>query len=182
MPERVLLAEYFTTEDPTLLFLVRADRDEPAVEVIDLPADEALRFAREGFGGGRSPRSVDLDAWQERFGPLVAPVADYSDEGDVVWFVPHGPLHYLPLHALQVGGRYLVERNPICYAPSASVMKYCKAKRTGRRDRALVVGDSRGDLAHAREEALAVAGLFGAPVPAGGRYQGRRRRAAPARG
>ena len=159
---RTLLAEYFMSGDLTLLFLVRADYKQPVIEAIDLSAEAALQFATESFGGGRSARSVDLDAWQERFGPLVAPVANHCDEGDIVWLVPHGPLHYLPLHALTVDGRYLIERNPVCYAPSASVMKYCKAKRTGRRERALVVGDSRGDLAHAREEALTVAGFFGA--------------------
>jgi CHAT domain-containing protein len=159
---RTLLAEYFMSGDLTLLFLVRADYEQPAVEAIDLSAEAALHFAGESFGGGRSARSVDLNALQERFGPLVAPIADHCDEGDIVWFVPHGPLHYLPLHALTIGDRYLIERNPVCYAPSASVMKYCKAKRTGRRERALVAGDSRGDLAHAREEAVTVAGLFGA--------------------
>ena len=159
---RTLLAEYFMSGDLTLLFLVRADYEQPAIEAIDLSEQAALRFAAESFAGGRSARSVDLDALQERFGPLVAPVADHCDEGNIVWFVPHGPLHYLPLHALTVDGRYLIERNPVCYAPSASVMKYCKAKRTGRRERALVVGDSRGDLVYAREEALAVAGFFGA--------------------
>jgi CHAT domain-containing protein len=41
-------------------------------------------------------------------------------------------------------------------------MKYCQAKRTGRRrQRALVFGDSRNDLFFAREEALAIAERFG---------------------
>jgi CHAT domain-containing protein len=159
---RTLLAEYFISGDLTLLFLVRADYEQPVIEAIFLSAEATLHFARESFSGDHSARSVDFDAFQERFGSLVAPIADHCEEGDVVWFVPHGPLHYLPLHALSVDGRYLIERNPVCYTPSASVMRYCKAKRTGRQERALVVGDSRGDLAHAHEEALTVAGLFGA--------------------
>jgi CHAT domain-containing protein len=159
---RTLLAEYFISGGQTLLFLVRADYEQPVIEVTDLSAEAAFHFARESFNGNRSVRSVDFDAFQEQFGSLVAPIADHCEEGDVVWFVPHGPLHYLPLHALSVAGRYLIERNPVCYAPSASVMRYCKANRTGRQERALVVGDSRGDLAHACEEALTVARLFGA--------------------
>jgi CHAT domain-containing protein len=159
---RTLLAEYYTSGDMTLLFLVRADYEEPIIVPINLSGEATLQLARESFGGDRSARSVDFDAVHERVGSLVAPIADHCEEGDVVWFVPHGPLHYLPLHALSLDGRYLIERNPVCYAPSASVMGYCKAKRTGRQERALVVGDSRGDLAHAREEALTVAGLFGA--------------------
>ena len=159
---RTLLAEYFMSGGLTLVFLVRAEYDQPAVEVCELSAEAALLLADQGFGGGRSARSVDLDAWQERFRPLVAPIVDHCEEGDVVWLVPHGPLHYLPLHALTVDSRYLIERNPVCYSPSASVMQYCKAKHTGRSERALVVGDSRGDLAYAREEALTVARFFGA--------------------
>jgi CHAT domain-containing protein len=71
-------------------------------------------------------------------------------------------LHYLPLHALKVEGRYLIERNPVCYTPSASVMKYCHAKRKERRERALILADSRADLPllHARGQALAVQQLF----------------------
>jgi len=157
----VLLAEYFTTGDSTFMFMMRAEYDEPAVLTIPISADEALRFARKSFAGERSARSVELDAWQERFGALVAPVAGHCAEGDVIWFVPHGPLHYLPLHALQVEGRYLIERNPVCYAPSAAVMKYCRAKWTGRHRRALIVGDSRGDLPYAHEEAVMLAELFG---------------------
>jgi CHAT domain-containing protein len=83
-----------------------------------------------------------------------------TEEGDIIWFVPHNFLHYLPLHALKVEGRYLIERNPICYTPSASVMKYCHAKRKNKREKALVLGDSRSDLAHACEEASIVADLF----------------------
>jgi CHAT domain-containing protein len=158
---RTLLAEYFTSGDLTLLFLFRADYEQPVIEAIPLSEEATLQLARESFSGDRSARSVDFDAVQERLGSLVTPIADHCDEGDLVWFVPHGPLHYLPLHALSLNGRYLIERNPVCYTPSASVMRYCKDKRTGRHERALVVGDSRGDLAHAREEALTVAGLFG---------------------
>jgi CHAT domain-containing protein len=101
-----------------------------------------------------------MDEWQTRFGPFVEPILQWTEEGDIVWLVPHDALHYLPLHALKVEGRYLIERNPVCYTPSASVMKYCHAKRKGRREKALVLGDSRNDLINAREEALAVAELF----------------------
>lgn len=158
---RVVLAEYFVGEEQTLLFLVSAANENPLIEAFDLPAEAALGHALDSFGGMGGARSVDLGSWQEWFGQLIAPIVQHTDEGDLVWFVPHGPLHYLPLHALRIGGRFLIERNPVCYTPSASIMKYCKAKRTGGRDRAVVVGDSRDDLAHAREEATAVAELFG---------------------
>lgn len=40
-------------------------------------------------------------------------------------------------------------------------MKFCRAKRKGKREKALVIGDSHSNLLYAREEALAIASLFG---------------------
>jgi CHAT domain-containing protein len=163
--QRVVLAEYFTTEDFTLLFIVRADFEEPQVVEIKTPLDEIRQFVTANFGvteGGSRVRDLDLDEWQARFGPFVEPILPWTDEGDIVWLVPHDVLHYLPLHALKVDGCYLIERNPVCYTPSASVMKYCHAKRKGRRNRVLILADSRADrpLLHAREQALAIQQLF----------------------
>jgi len=42
-------------------------------------------------------------------------------------------------------------------------MRYCQGKRKGSRKTALVLGDSQDDLPHAREEALSIGQLFGAP-------------------
>lgn len=162
---RVVLAEYFTTEDLTLLFIVRADFKEPEVYEINTSLEEIRQFVLANFGttaGYSQIRDLDLAAWQEQFTPFVEPILQWTDEGDIIWLVPHDILHYLPLHALKVEGCYLIERNPICYTPSASVMKYCHVKRKDRRDRALILADSRADrpLLHSRVEALAIQQLF----------------------
>jgi CHAT domain-containing protein len=161
----IVLAEYFTTIDNTLLFIGREDFKEPLVEVIPLTIGEIRQFVADNFGTTESQvakvRNLDPDRWQKQFGPLVQPLLPYTKEGDTIWFVPHDVLHYLPLHALQVEGCALIERNPICYTPSASVMKFCHSKRKGKREKALVIGDSRNDLPYAREEALAIGNLFG---------------------
>jgi CHAT domain-containing protein len=171
---RIVLAEYFTTEDLTLLFIVRADFDEPQVAEIKVPLEDIRRFVSQYFGtsaesdgaavatAGKKIRTLDEDAYQDFFGPFLAPIVPWTEEDDIVWLVPHDMLHYLPLHALKVDGRYLIERNPVCYTPSASVMKYCHAKRKDRRDRVLILADSRADqpLLHAREQALAIQQLF----------------------
>lgn len=163
--QKVVIAEYFTTEDLTLLFIVRADFEEPEVYEITTPLEEIRQFVLANFGttaGHSQIRNLDLDAWQEQFAPFVDPILQWTDEGDIIWLVPHDVLHYLPLHALKVEGQYLIERNPVCYTPSASVMKYCHAKRKERRDRALILADSRANLPllHSRAEALAIHQLF----------------------
>lgn len=161
----IVLAEYFTTIDNTLLFIGRDDFKEPLVEVIPMAIGEIRQFVADNFGAtegkGSKVRNLDHDQWQKHFGPFIEPLLPYTKEGDTIWFVPHDVLHYLPLHALQIEGRDLIERNPVCYTPSASVMKFCHTKRKGKREKALVIGDSRNDLPYACEEAIAIADLFG---------------------
>ncbi|MDQ6662159.1 MAG: CHAT domain-containing protein [Chloroflexota bacterium] len=162
--KRVVLAEYFTTEDTTLLFIVREDFTEPLIKEIKIPLHDIRQFVTDNFGttkgGTTRVKELNVDRWQSEFGQFIEPLLPHTEEGDIIWFVPHDVLHYVPLHALQVEGRYLIERNPVCYTPSASVMKFCHAKRKGRREKALVLGDSRNDLLYAYEESLTVAKLF----------------------
>jgi len=173
---RIVLAEYFTTDDVTLLFGVRTDWDEPEVIEIKQPLGEIRKYVMANFGmeeakeGAEKQASsfdkiqnLDLDEWQSRFAPFVEPILKWAEPGDYLYLVPHDVLHYLPLHTLKVEGSYLIERNPVLYTPSASVLKYCQAKRKGRRENILVLGDSDAErpLSYARSEALEVASIFG---------------------
>lgn len=170
---RVLIIEYFTTDDATLLFGIRADWDEPKVVQIKQPLKEIRKYVKENFGLGESDErekhqtavrkvsKLDLDEWQTRFASFVEPVRNWAEPGDYVYLAPHDVLHYLPLHMLKVEGSYLVERNPVIYIPSASVLRYCLAKRKGRREKILVLGDPDVEFrSNAREEAWRVAELF----------------------
>lgn len=165
--QQVILAEYFTTEDLTLLFFVRADFAQPVVVEIPVSLDELRQYVVAHFGttlGGRKMRELDEGEFQERCAPFIAPILSQAAEGDILWLVPHDVLHYVPLHAVRVEDRYLAQRNPICYSPSASVMQHCHAKRKAvRGGSALVLADSRPDqpLPFAREEARRVAQLLG---------------------
>lgn len=165
---RIVLAEYFTTDDVTLLFGVRKDWEEPKVVEINRPLSGIRDYVTRHFRSQQSVLNLDLELWQQEFGEFIAPIKDWADPGDYLYLVPHDALHYLPLHTLKLEDQYLIERNPVLYTPSASVLKYCQAKRKGRRDHALVLGDSVGDLVHARVQALAVAQAFGVRAYLGG--------------
>ncbi len=170
----IVLAEYFMTDEALLLFVMRNDSNEPEVITIERTPAEIREFVLRNFQAdtdaegrvlkstGEKVRRLDEAAFQEFFAPLVAPLVSKSSEGDLIWFVPYDVLHYLPLHALRVDGRFLIERNAVVYSPSASIMKYCQAEHRSGHDSVLVVGDSLNDLPHAREEALTVSKLFGA--------------------
>lgn len=184
----VVLAELFLAHDSLLIFLVRAGAEQPLVLDMQVDAQQlrklvmtsfgvqravAEQFGKTGIGGAEV--LVQAGEWQQILQPLGEALVRTTSEGDILWLVPHEVLHGLPLHALKIEGgqRHLIDRNPVCYTPSATVMQYCHARRKGRRERALVLGDSRGDLGHAREESCLVAELFGTSAYLGPEATGR---------
>ncbi|RSN05747.1 hypothetical protein DMB42_27830 [Nonomuraea sp. WAC 01424] len=149
-----VLAEFLVTERATILQIVRADLDQPAVETIPLGREELRRLVRDTLavaGPTSRFRSRDPSTWTEPLSMLIEPVTRHCAPGDVVWLVPHDVLHHVPMHALDTGAGPLIDRNPVCYSPSASVMRYCRAKSRPGRRQVLVYADSRPEapLVHA---------------------------------
>lgn len=80
--------------------------------------------------------------------------------------VPHGVLHYVPFAALHdhASGHYLIDDYTITYAPSASALRFLRAKESPVDGVALVLGDPATSLPHlpgAAQEATTVARLLG---------------------
>ena len=108
------------------------------------------------------------DLYEEIFAPIEAMIA-----GSRIIVIPHGPLHYLPFHALGIGGHYLIDRFEISYSPSAAVLKLCRARsgvtrriwrsRTESRKSAtdlVAVGVADPETPNIREEISALAAIF----------------------
>jgi hypothetical protein len=94
------------------------------------------------------------------FDTLITPVEEYMHARHLI-IIPHGALHFLPFEALQDrNGKYLIEKYVVSYAPSISVLKYCKQKNTGRKTRLAAFGDPLGDLAFAKAEVNGLRDLF----------------------
>lgn len=98
---------------------------------------------------------------------LLAPLEAHLDHASVLYLVPHGPLHALPLQALQRpdGQSLLRENGPrLAYAPSASVLlRYCRRKVSAAPQSCLALGyngDGAMVLRHAEDEAEAIARLW----------------------
>jgi CHAT domain-containing protein len=156
-----VLAEYAVTGSEVHLFLMRTGDAFPVVESHSLAAEPLVEVASAFLGwilsGGRQARP-DLPALEA----LVAPIARYARPGDAIWIVPQNVLSALPLHALEVDGRTLIEDHVVCYSPSASWMKLARARGArGVTAGGVVVGDTRSDLPFARAEAETVARLLG---------------------
>ncbi len=165
----IVLVEYFITKASVLILGLRSNFDEPDVVEIPFDYDNFRRFVTTNFGDQNRVHELiemGLEGMWHNYDKLIAPISRWSDPGDIVYLIPHGLLHYLPLHALKLDGQYLIERNPVVYSPSASVLKYCQAKRKKNPENlsvfnsAAVFGDSRSNLPLARSEAEQVARLF----------------------
>jgi CHAT domain len=164
---RLVVAQYLCTPTRTLLFIARSDDDTPHVSPVPLDHAALRGFAATTFrtpGGVRMMQQDSADggmtAWH-RFSALLAPLSQWSNPEDVVYLIPHGVLHDLPLHTLLVDGVPLIERNPVCYVPAAAVLRHTLgAAPDAFATAAAVFGDSRGDLPSARQEAVAVADLL----------------------
>lgn len=155
-PSAVVFEYHMTGDADMVVFVVRADLPEPVM--IRLPDEHAViyRAVRDTDWSG------DLSAVEQAMRPLLAPILEWSQPGDVVCLAPFGSMHRIPIHALPVGDTTLIERNPVCYVPGLTVLRHCHAKRTGGRAEALVLADSRAEqpLPHARIQAAELRALF----------------------
>jgi CHAT domain-containing protein/tetratricopeptide (TPR) repeat protein len=73
------------------------------------------------------------------YNELIAPLRSGINAKHLV-FVPHGPLHFLPFHALRNSGQYLCDFYTISYAPSATVFAISQQKFASSASASLVFG------------------------------------------
>ncbi|WP_328946065.1 CHAT domain-containing protein [Streptomyces sp. NBC_00250] len=152
LPPGVVLCELVRRGSRMLVLVVRADRPAPAAFAVPLDEDPDLLQLPAPAGPAR---------WGKPLWLLARAVAQHSAPGETVWLVPDGSLHDLPLHAVEVAGVPLGERNPLCVTPSASLLRHRLGRdATSGVRRALVMADPDGDLPHARAEAHLIGSLL----------------------
>ena len=96
---------------------------------------------------------------------LIEPLLPHITGKELI-IVPHDVLHYLPFHAL-VGsdGRYLIEKYPVYYLSSASLLQFVKEKRKAGGEKVLAfgnpdLGDPEKNLEYAELEAQEVKNIY----------------------
>ena len=96
------------------------------------------------------------------FNKLLDPVADVLPDYSRLIIVPHGPLHYLPFHALYHQETYLLESHEISYLPGANFLRYIQPNPTPADD-TLIIGHTYGGLLpNTLDETRKIADLWGA--------------------
>jgi tetratricopeptide (TPR) repeat protein len=120
---------------------------------------------RSGLPMGR-PERDELDGRLTEFGrgPLGSALGQLLDTGSptrerLVW-VPDGELHGLPVHALRLGGRYLIEQHEVVHTFGGALLVHQAKAKPRRGGRAVVVTESESVLPTARREGEGVAGAF----------------------
>lgn len=132
--------EYFSAGDqisvfvvsPERIHLVRAIASKREIEQLVL----SLKFQIEkfNFGSGYVDAYIGQlkhaadDYLSRLYSSLFAPLEPFI-EGKQIIVIPHGALHYVPFHALRVDQNYLIDRFEFSYAPSAAVLRLCRAER-----------------------------------------------------
>ncbi|MBN2004703.1 MAG: CHAT domain-containing protein [Anaerolineae bacterium] len=165
-----LLLEYFVIHERLVVFLVTGDQVRAKRMQCDLSQVRRLaqrfwlnlKLAQRSEPSRQDTLTANAQGLlQQLYRLLIAPVSDELSACRQLVIVPHGPLHYLPFHALYDGEHYLLERHKISYLPGASILRYCRE--TGINSGGLVaVGNSNhGQLPYAVQEAEEIARTMG---------------------
>jgi hypothetical protein len=91
---------------------------------------------------------------------VLGPLRSRLESARHLVIVPHGPLHYVPFHALHDGDAYLVDRFDLSYAPCASVLHYCRHRPAHEASGALVLGVVDPSVPSIPQEVAAVAAVL----------------------
>ena len=101
---------------------------------------------------------------QKLYEVLLRPIQAEIAAAEHICVIPHGPLHFLPFHALHDGEQYLIEQKAVSYAPSATILlESCQGGYLNI-DRVLALGEPACDpkpLPFAREEVERVQEILG---------------------
>lgn len=169
--------EFFILLNQLVVFVLRAGEkdpvglqhpisDEQLMRLLSLYHREIIEYPIHGDIGMR---------WQELASFLLEGVFPYIKGADLVYLVPHNSLRYLPFHAMEVDGNYLIDYFPIAYVSDMILLDEVIRRRAANGPlypaksgidlprlprNALVVGNPTLDLPQTENEALQVAKRF----------------------
>jgi CHAT domain-containing protein len=125
----VTMLEYFVTQDSVILWIVEKDQ----VASVTVPLRRGQLQSRVNSFREAIQQFEEKDKFKQQaiglYKTLIQPALPYV-KGKELLIIPHDVLHYLPFQALLASdGQYLVEKYPINYLSSASLMQFTQEKR-----------------------------------------------------
>ncbi len=162
--KKTVLIEYFIANEKIIIFIINSKNKKIFTETVPISMDRLSSYVENYWKSVvKYPEYNDIDNnWLDLSQYLISPIKKYISKNDLIYIVPYGILHYLPLHALEINGEPLIKNNPVIYLPSASLIKYCQKKGSRKLKSCASFGvDPYGTLKDIVEEgAKAVAELF----------------------
>ncbi len=159
---QVALVEYLVTKNELVAWVIR----QGSIDVVRTPVKEADLDTLIKDYRKRMQQLAPLEEQSARLNDLVIqPLEKYIADKRVLGIIPHGVLHYISFSSLKNKDSYLVERHPLFYSPSASVLKFTFARQVAKDESAKVkvlalgnpdLGDFNYDLPLAEMEANAI--------------------------
>lgn len=131
-----ICVDWATAGDRLILFTLRPGQ-APRMALLPIRASAVRAFVDDNLSESNILRLTLRDTPERlrELDPLIAPLAELSEPEELLILSPTGPLHALPLHALEIAGAALIRRNPVVYSPSLSILRHCLARRGVYRDR-----------------------------------------------
>ena len=136
--DKCTVLEYAVADDKTLLFVITIEpSNKPQLSsfVIDVKRADLLQKVeqyRQEIGQGKLGHKSQAQALYDL---LLRPAASKLLGRSRLIIIPDGPLWDLPFQALQDGGKSLIERSAVSYAPSLTALREMtrttRSRRTG---------------------------------------------------
>lgn len=136
---KIALLEFYVLENKIAVLLVRKDWPEPKQFLVDI-GEEELRAVQQEFlekvksynpsrysaGQRKSIYEMWLAKFYELAEALLSPCMPWVQDCDLLYFVPHKELHYLPLHMSKINGDYLIKQFQVCWLPVSGLLEHCR--------------------------------------------------------
>jgi CHAT domain-containing protein/Tfp pilus assembly protein PilF len=156
----VALIEYMVTDRELVAWVVTKEK----IDVVRVPLGENQLNGIIADYRDRIQKLAPVEEQaQNLYSLLVKPVEPFIAGKRYLGIIPHGHLHYISFSSLKNEQSYLIEKHPLFYSPSASVMQFT-FKEVAKRSRDIKVlaignpdlGDFNYDLPLAEMEANAI--------------------------
>src|SRR5215813_12149893 len=137
----ITLVEYFVGQVSTRVWIIEKERMQyVGIHIGKQELAERVKTLRDSiFALGEKEKFNESSTFL--YQELIQPILPYASGKELI-VVPHDVLHYLPFHAL-IGsdGRYLIEKYPVYYLSSASLLQFVKEKRKAGGEKVLAFGN-----------------------------------------
>jgi CHAT domain-containing protein len=161
----ITLVEYFVGPVSTRVWIIEKERMQyVGIRLGKQELAERIKMLRDSiFALGEKEKFNESST--SLYKQLIEPLLPHITGKELI-IVPHDVLHYLPFHALlSPDGRYLIEKYPIYYLSSASLLQFVKEKRKTGGEKVLAfgnpdLGDPEKNLEYAELEAEEVKNVY----------------------